>query len=253
MAKQPFRSGGFGPDATGGSRTGNLLAGLGKFAIDSISGKRNMLLKQVDRANEASMNLAADRIARDEMMKLIPTLQSQNVKRFGRQGMEFQPTYAPPTPKPGSETKGTKGKGGSKPKGKGKTTNTPTTDPDTSTSEMKETGKKSGKTPSGRKPYVTKKEVSDAVQGGHIQEAEGLGLNKAYDAMVARREDNAGKMDTSPKVKTKKTKKPAQDTSSSRVIWGQPQPNMPKGGKARGGKNSNGNGGSTNGNKKGGM
>jgi hypothetical protein len=228
MAKQPFRSGGFGPDATGGSRTGNLLAGLGKFAIDSISGKRNLLLKQVDRANAASMDLAANRIGRDEMMKLIPTLQSQNVRRFSDQGVEFQTTFTPQTPKPGKGQKGTKGKGGTKPKAKGNTTNTPTTDPDTSTSEMKETGKKSGKTPSGRKPYVTKKEVSDAVKGGHIQEAEGLGLNKAYDSMVAKREDNAGKLDTTPKIK--KTAKPK-------------KPSTPK----------NGNSGSTNGNKKGGM
>ena len=230
MAKQPFRSGGFGPEAT--SRTGNLLAGLGKFAIDSISGKRNLLLKQVDRANEEGMRLASNRISRDEMMKLIPTLQGQNVRRFSNQGIEFQTTYDPDRPKPGSETRGTKGKpkGGAKPRAKGKTTNTPTTDPDTSTSEMKDTGKKAGKTPSGRKPYVTKKEVSDAVRGGHIQEAEGLGLNKAYDAMVARREDNAGKLDTSPKIK--KTAKPK-------------KPSMPK--------KANGNVSSSNGNKKGGM
>jgi hypothetical protein len=231
MAKQPFRSGGFGPDATGGSRTGNLLAGLGKFAIDSISGKRNMLLKQYDRANEASMNLAADRIGRDEMMKLIPTLKDQNVKRFGRQGMEFQPTYTPPTPKPGSDKKGTKGKSGAKPETKGTTTNTPESTPDTSTSDMKDTGKKSGKTPSGRKPYVTKKEVSEAVTSGKIKEAEGLGLNKAYDSMVAKREDSAGKMDTTPKTKkTTKSKKPS----------------LPK-------PKANGNISSSNGNKKGGM
>ena len=59
-----------------------------------------------------------------------------------------------------------------------------------------------------KKPYVTKKEVSDAVAGGHIQEAEGLGLNKAYDSMVARREDNAGQIDTTPSVGPKKVRKP---------------------------------------------
>lgn len=233
MAKQPFRSGGFGPDATGGSRTGNLLAGLGKFAIDSISGKRNMLLKQYDRANEASMNLAADRVSREEMMKLIPTLQGQNVRRFSGQGIEFQTTFTPPVPKPGKSQKSTRNTkpGATKPKTKGTTTNTPVSTPDTSTADMKETGKKSGKTPSGRKPkkpYVTKKEVSEAVTSGKIQEAEGLGLNKAYDSMVAKREDSAGKMDTTPK--TKKTAKPK-------------KPSTPK----------NGNSGSTNGNKKGGM
>lgn len=233
MAKQPFRSGGFGPDATGGSRTGNLLAGLGKFAIDSISGKRNMLLKQYDRANEASMNLAADRISRDEMMKLIPTLQGQNVKRFSRQGLEFQTTFEAPTPKPSTDKKSTRDikPGGNKPKAKGKTTNTPVVTPDTSTADMQETGKNAGKTPSGRKPYVTKKEVSEAVTSGKIQEAEGLGLNKAYDSMVAKREDSAGKMDTTPKTKKKtKSKKPS----------------LPK-------PKANGNVSSTNGNKKGGM
>lgn len=59
-----------------------------------------------------------------------------------------------------------------------------------------------------KRPYVTKKEVSDAVSSGNIQEAEGLGLNKAYDSMVAKREDNAGKIDTTPSVGPKKVRKP---------------------------------------------
>lgn|GEM_PF-5385379 len=59
-----------------------------------------------------------------------------------------------------------------------------------------------------KRPYVTKKEVSDAVSSGNIQEAEGLGLNKAYDSMVAKREDSAGKIDTTPSVGPKKVRKP---------------------------------------------
>jgi hypothetical protein len=163
------------------------------------------------------------------MMKLIPTLQSQNVKRFGRQGMEFQPTYTPPTPKPGSGTKGTKGKGGAKPKGKGKTTNTPTTDPDTSTSEMKDTGKKSGKTPSGKKPGAksSSKEIATAGFTGSNRykdtPEEAFDINKR-----AGLNPTTGPGSVPPKAK--KTAKPK-------------KPSTPK----------NGNSGSTNGNKKGGM
>ena len=92
------------------------------------------------------------------------------------------------------------------------------------------------RTPKAKKPYVTKKEVMDAVSGGHSQEAEVLGLNKAYDSMVAKREDNAGKIDTTPKINKPKKSTPTKSK----------KPSLPPMGK-------NGNSGSSNGNKKGGM
>lgn len=231
------------PEADGGSRIGNLFAGLGKFAIDSLSGKREAMLRQNERFN-AGVDRAAIDLAKSYMGKqgeldyidqLGPKMQAYDLVKAGPYERTKKTTVSYEGTKPNTENKTG-------------TTSQPTTEdtaPVAETSPKKQT--KSVRSAKGRKPYVTKKEVMDAVSGGHSQEAEVLGLNKAYDSMVAKREDNAGKMDTTPKLK--KPKK----TTSSRVIWGQPQPNMPKGGKARGGKKSNGNSGTTNGNKKGGM
>jgi hypothetical protein len=65
MAKQP-RFGMNVPEA-GNSRIGNLFAGLGKFGIDSLSGKRDELLDQrrLDRRRESDWLAGVDKNALD--------------------------------------------------------------------------------------------------------------------------------------------------------------------------------------------
>jgi hypothetical protein len=228
-----------------GSRTGNLLAGLGKMVADNFSGKRGLMLDEARQRSRAEIDIArqlsvgqgkldiARQAAGDPAFDPERTGIKSVTGIFDRQAIV---KYGKSQPTPTGEDGGTPSSGNTK----GSQFGQPTTEdaaPKSSSSKMKSTKSKkpsvktstpSGQTTRRRKPYVTKKEVSEAVTGGKIQEAEGLGLNKAYDSMVAKREDSAGKIDTSPKIK--KTAKPKKPSTSK-----------------------NGNSGTTNGNKTGGM
>lgn len=224
------------PEASGGRGMG-FLAGLGKLVTDHFSGERERMLSQQKNIDRRALDLVAKAagydIEREAAIAAAPLMKQEGFSKIGSIEKQKEATIRNITEKPN-----TTGKGGT-PRSKKAQTGQPTTEdtgPTSSTSGMKEpkikkqtatTRVSSGRT---KKPYVTKAEVSAAVKGGHIQEAEGLGLNKAYDSMVARREDSAGKLDTKPVVKktSAKPKKPA----------------MPK---------ANGTSTSTNGNKKGGM
>lgn len=238
------------PEA-GNSRIGNLFAGLGKFGIDSLSGKREELLDQrrLDRRRESNWLAGVDKNALDlaksymldeqagEAVGLKPgqtladAMKEKGIQQAGK--IRFQATVRhegdPNKPQPNKT-------------GATGDTSQPTTEdgtPNASTGGGKRGTKAKTpkpKTPKAKKPFVTKKEVQSAVESGNSKEAEVLGLNKAYDSMVARREDNAGKMDTKPK-----TSKPKKSTSAKSK-----KPSLPPMGK-------NGNSGSSNGNKKGGM
>lgn len=221
------------PEADGGSRIGNLFAGLGKFAIDSLSGKREAMLRQNERFN-AGVDRAAIDLAKSYMGKqgeldyidqLGPKMQAYDLVKAGPYERTKKTTVSYEGTKPNTENK----------TGTSSQPTTEDTPPESGTSPKKQT--KSVRSVKGRKPYVTKKEVMDAVAGGHSQEAEVLGLNKAYDSMVAKREDNAGKMDTTPKIT--KPKKAAGAKKPKKA-------SMPKLG-------GNGNAPGNNGNKKGGM
>lgn len=238
------------PEA-GNSRIGNLFAGLGKFGIDSLSGKRDELLDQrrLDRRREsdwlagvdkAAIDLAKSYMADEQVSSqvgvepgksLADTMKEKGIQQAGR--IRFQATVShqgdPNKPNPNKD-------------GATGDTSKPTTEdnaPNASTGGGKRGTKaktpKASK-PAAKKPYVTKKEVEDAVSSGNSKEAEVLGLNKAYDSMVAKREDNAGKIDTTPSIKKPKKSSPKKTKS----------PSLPPMGK-------NGNSGSSNGNKKGGM
>lgn len=249
MAKQP-RFGMNVPEA-GNSRIGNLFAGLGKFGIDSLSGKRDELLDQrrLDRRRESdwlagvdknALDLAksymidqqvADQVGAKPGQSLADAMKEKNIQQAGR--IRFQATVShqgdPNKPQPNQT-------------GATADTSQPTTE-DGAPSASTGGGKRGTKAktpnvskPAAKKPYVTKKEVEDAVSSGNSKEGEVLGLNKAYDSMVAKREDGAGKMDTKPKTGKPKKSTPAKSK----------KPSLPPMGK-------NGNSGSSNGNKKGGM
>lgn len=231
------------PEAASGRGAG-FLAGLGKLVTDHFSGQRERMLEQQKGIDRRALDLvtkaAGYDIEREAAIAAAPLMKQENFSRIG--SIEKQKTA---TIKNITEKPDTKDKGGT-PRTKKPQSGQPTTEdtgPTSSTGGMKEPKIKkqtaTTRTSSGRtkKPYVTKAEVSAAVELGRkskgrdgIQEAEGLGLNKAYDSMVAKREDNAGKMDTTPKVKKTSTKPK--------------KPTMPK---------ANGTSTSTNGNKKGGM
>jgi len=224
------------PEASGGRGMG-FLAGLGRLVTDHFSGQRERMLQQQKDVDRRALDLvtkaAGYDIEREAAIAAAPLMKNENFSRIGNIEKQKTATIKNITEKPD-----TKNKGGT-PRTKKPQAGQPTTEdtgPISSTGGMKEPKIKkqtaTTRTSSGRtkKPYVTKAEVSAAVKGGHIQEAEGLGLNKAYDSMVAKREDSAGKLDTTPKVKKTSTKPK--------------KPTMPK---------ANGNSASTNGNKKGGM
>lgn len=224
------------PEASSGRGMG-FLAGLGKLVTDHFSGERDRMLSQRKDLDRRALDLvtkaAGYDIEREAAIAAAPLMKQENFSRIG--SIEKQKTA---TIKNITEKPDTKDKGGT-PRTKKPQSGQPTTEdtgPTSSTGGMKEPKIKkqtaTTRTSSGRtkRPYVTKAEVTAAVKGGHIQEAEGLGLNKAYDSMVARREDSAGKLDTTPKVKKTSTKPK--------------KPTMPK---------ANGTSTSTNGNKKGGM
>lgn len=224
------------PEASSGRGMG-FLAGLGKLVTDHFSGERDRMLSQRKDLDRRALDLvtkaAGYDIEREAAIAAAPLMKQENFSRIG--SIEKQKTA---TIKNITEKPDTKDKGGT-PRTKKPQSGQPTTEdtgPTSSTGGMKEPKIKkqtaTTRTSSGRtkRPYVTKAEVTAAVKGGHIQEAEGLGLNKAYDSMVARREDSAGKMDTTPKVKKTSTKPK--------------KPTTPK---------ANGTSTSTNGNKKGGM
>ena len=221
-----------------------FLAGLGKLVTDHFSGERERMLSQQKNIDRRALDLvtkaAGYDIEREAAIAVAPLMKNENLSKIGSIEKQKEAKIYNITEKPD-----TKDKGGT-PRTKKPQSGQPTTEdtgPTSSTSGMKEPKIKkqtaTTRTSSGRtkKPYVTKKEVESAVALGKkskgrdgIQEAEGLGLNKAYDSMVARREDSAGKMDTTPKVKKTSTKPK--------------KPTTPK---------ANGTSTSTNGNKKGGM
>jgi hypothetical protein len=224
------------PEASSGRGMG-FLAGLGKLVTDHFSGERERMLSQQKNIDRRALDLvtkaAGYDIEREAAIAVAPLMKNENLSKIGSIEKQKEAKIYNITEKPD-----TKDKSGT-PRTKKPQSGQPTTEdtgPTSSTSGMKEpkikkqtatTRASSGRT---KRPYVTKAEVTAAVKGGHIQEAEGLGLNKAYDSMVARREDSAGKMDTTPKVKKTSTKPK--------------KPTMPK---------ANGTSTSTNGNKKGGM
>lgn len=224
------------PEASGGRGMG-FLAGLGKLVTDHFSGQRDRMLQQQKDVDRRALDLvtkaAGYDIEREAAIAAAPLMKNEKFARIGNIEKQREATINY------GDKPDTKGKEGTP------SETQPTTEdtgPTSSTSDMKGSKIKkqtvSNRPSSGRtkKPYVTKAEVAAAVKGGHIKEAEGLGLNKAYDSMVARREDSAGKIDTKPKVS--KTKKTASSTKTKT------KPTMPK---------ANGNSASTNGNKKGGM
>ena len=234
------------PEAASGRGMG-FLAGLGKLVTDHFSGQRERMLDQQKNVDRRALDLvtkaAGYDIEREAAIAAAPLMKNNEFSKIGNIEMQKKATITTIKDKPNTEGNPGTPNSNSQP-------TTEDTAPDSSTGGgMKgSTIKKQSattRTSSGRtkKPYVTKKEVESAVALGKkskgrdgIQEAEGLGLNKAYDSMVAKREDNAGKMDTKPKVS-----KPKKTASSTKTAT---KPTMPK---------ANGNSASTNGNKKGGM
>lgn len=221
------------PEAEG-SRVGNLFAGIGKFAIDSFSGKRESMLRQNERmsagVDRAAIDLAKKYMGQqgelDYLDQLGPKMEAYDLVKAGPYERTKKTTVTYDTEKPKNDGK-TGTSEASQPTTEDSAPQAGTSGKKSPTIKKQTTSKRVAR---GRKPYVTFKEVSDAVKGGYSQEAEVLGLNKAYDSMVAKREDNAGKLDTTPKIK--KTAKPKKTS-------------MPK--------KANGNVSGTNGNKKGGM
>jgi len=200
------------PTASDGSRVGNLLAGLGKFAIDSLSGKRELMLSRQKRIDSRTIDLgfrALDaELDKERISEFSPLMKSQGITDITPNSIRMQKTGAPkaenPTPK--ADTPGDKPKGGSR-----------------------------GIPKSGKQGSI--RDTEQAVKEKKITQEEGTYISKGYAAKVGRKaaasqpttEDAAPQSGTS-KMKTPAVKKPkAQKPSGTAPKKTNPAPKKPKG------------------------
>jgi hypothetical protein len=200
------------PEASNGSRVGNLLAGLGKFAIDSLSGKRELMLARQKKIDSKTIDLGFRgldaELDKQRIAEFGPLMESQNITDIGPNTIRIQKKGPQPkdAPTPKSDTPGDKPKGGSR-----------------------------GIPKSGRQAGI--RDTEKAVKEKRITQEEGTYISKGYAAKVGRKaaasqpttEDVAPENATS-KMKTPAVKKPtAKKPSGTAPKKTNPAPKKPKG------------------------
>lgn len=200
------------PEASDGSRVGNLLAGLGKFAIDSLSGKRQLMLDRQKKIDSKTIDLGFRsldaELDKERIQQFGPLMKSQDITDIGPNTIRRQKTGPVKTdaPTPKSDTPGDKPKGGSR--------------------GIPKSGKQAGI-----------RDTEQAVKEKKITQEEGTYISKGYAAKVGRKaaasqpstEDAAPESGTS-KMKTPAVKKPkAQKPSGTTPKKTNPAPKKPKG------------------------
>lgn len=215
------------PKASDGSRTGNLLAGLGKFAIDSFTGKRDLMLNRQKQIDNKTMDLAFRGLDSELDMERIrqfgPLMAAQDITDIGPNTIRRQrkgniPSQTPSTE--GAQADTSKGaaadtapkasKAGKK-QGKKPLITTEDSGPKSSTSKMKspevKAPKASADTPSGRARAGSLKDTEAAVKSKKITQEEGTYISPAYAAKVGRAA-TAKSTVSMPKAKKSAPKKP---------------------------------------------
>jgi len=200
------------PTASDGSRVGNLLAGLGKFAIDSLSGKRELMLARQKKIDSRTIDLgfrALDaELDKERISEFSPVMKQQGITDITPNSIRMQKTGAPKAENPTlkADTPGDKPKGGSR-----------------------------GIPKSGKQGSI--RDTEQAVKEKKITQEEGTYISKGYAAKVGRKaaasqpttEDAAPQSGTS-KMKTPAVKKPkAQKPSGTAPKKTNPAPKKPKG------------------------
>lgn len=200
------------PEASDGSRVGNLLAGLGKFAIDSMSGKRELMLARQKKIDSKTIDLGFRgldaELDKERIQQFGPLMEATNITDIGpntirrQKGKPVDKDVISPKP----DTPGDKPKGGSR--------------------GIPKSGKQGGI-----------RDTEQAVKEKKITQEEGTYISKGYAAKVGRKaaasqpttEDVAPESGSS-KMKTPVVKKPkAQKPSGAAPKKTNPAPKKPKG------------------------
>lgn len=135
------------PEASGGSRTGNLLAGLGKHAIDMFTGKRELMLNRAKKIDSKTIDVgfrAIDaELDKQRLIEFAPLMKTTGVTEITPYSIKTAKEGNKPGDKP--NTKGKKGNTKSSTASNTPNQGQPTTEdsgPESSTSKMKPTGAK---------------------------------------------------------------------------------------------------------------
>lgn len=165
------------PQAQGSSgfSPNNIAARLGENILDSISGKRSLMMRQATQAIDASTRLAAEDMSREGMIDLIPTLQQNDILDFSLghgKGIKFKTHQQKGgQPNPGKTDSGTPANPGQG------TLNTETDAPIGSTENPQPTPRKK------RSVGVSFKDIQAGVpKMTHMEEL--VGLNPRFDSLM---------------------------------------------------------------------
>lgn len=212
------------PEASGGSRTGNLLAGLGKTAIDMFTGKRELMLNRAKKIDDKTIDVgfrAIDaELDKQRLIEFAPLMQTTGVTKITPYSIEGARKGNQPGQKPNTKGKTGNTKSQSKPAEDIKDQGKPTTEdsaPKSSTSKMKPV---TAKAPAAKR--ASKKAAAPKT------------------GSAPKVDQNATAKEAKPGLDIKTSKKKVQNAPTTKI----PNP---------GAKAKNGNASSANGNKKGGM